>query len=343
MNAMKVHAPVLAVDVGYGNTKVAFRNGSDVSTFMFPSLTPPYKAHTIAKESAGLITTPKTIAVEVEGKRYQVGPGVLLSSRNGDAGATLNDDYCTTSSYAALLAGAFHFANIASVDRLVLGLPMRNFHTHVAHLRSAFAGKNAYGEVDFDVGSVIVLPQPLGALVNFSRYHEFDKEDPHLIIDVGYFTTDWVVATGLTIDEERSGGHHSGASHYYEAIAAVIKEKLHIDTQGIERIDKALRTGSTLLLNGNDYYLREFLPGAQTVIDAAVKAIQAGVKNTVDIRSIVLTGGGAALYKSEIQARFPHLRIDHMADPCFTNVKGFLAAGEATLLRDKKRKEGVPA
>lgn len=110
---------------------------------------------------------------------------------------------------------------------------MRNFHTHVAHLRSAFAGNNSYGDVEFDVGSVIVLPQPLGALVNFSRYHEFDKEDPHLIIDVGYFTTDWVVATGLTIDEERSGGHHSGASHYYEAIAAVIKEKLHIDTQGL--------------------------------------------------------------------------------------------------------------
>ena len=78
MNTMKVHAPVLAVDVGYGNTKIAFRNGSDVSTFMFPSLTPPYKAHTIAKESAGLITTPKTVAVDVEGKRYQVGPGVLV-------------------------------------------------------------------------------------------------------------------------------------------------------------------------------------------------------------------------------------------------------------------------
>jgi plasmid segregation protein ParM len=340
---MKSHAAVFAVDVGYGNTKVAFRNGSEVATLIFPSLTPTYQEQTIAIESQGLLTVPKTVAIEWNGKTYEVGPGVPLSSRNGDAGGTLADNYCTTDSYAALLGGAFYFANIDSVDRLVLGLPVKNFHKYAEHLRQTFTGKLDFGNTQVTVGRVMVLPQPIGALVNFTKYHEFDHENPHLIIDVGYFTTDWVVATGLTMDERRSGGHQSGASHYFQKIAERIKAKLKASPDGIERIDKAVREGKKYLLAGQDIDLAPYRAESQPVIDGTVKIIHNHIGHTEDLRSIVLTGGGAALYASTIRAEFPSTRIDMMSNPSFSNVKGFFAAGEVAMMREKPRKEGVAA
>ncbi|MDR5762991.1 PRTRC system protein D [Caballeronia sp. LZ035] len=340
---MKSHAAVFAVDVGYGNTKVAFRNGSDVASLIFPSLTPTYQEQTIAIESQGLLNVPKTVAIEWNGKTYEVGPGVPLSSRNGDAGGTLADNYCTTDSYAALLGGACHFANIDSVDRLVLGLPVKNFHKYAEHLRQTFTGKLNFGNTQVTVGRVMVLPQPIGALVNFTKYHEFDQENPHLIIDVGYFTTDWVVATGLTMDERRSGGHQSGASHYFQKISERIKAKLKATPNGIERIDKAVREGKKYLLAGQDIDLAPYRAESQPVIDGTVKIIHNHIGHTEDLRSIVLTGGGAALYASTIRAEFPSTRIDMMSNPSFSNVKGFFAAGEVAMMREKQRKEGVAA
>ncbi|MDR5826025.1 PRTRC system protein D [Caballeronia sp. LZ043] len=340
---MKSHAAVFAVDVGYGNTKVAFRNGAEVATLIFPSLTPVHQEQTIAIESQGLLNVPKTIPIEWEGKTYDVGPGVPLSSRNGNAGGTLADNFCTTDSYAALLGGAFHFANIESVDRLVLGLPVKNFHKYAEHLRQAFTGKLDFGSTQVQVDKVMVLPQPIGALVNFTKYHEFDRDNPHLIIDVGYFTTDWVVATGLTMDERRSGGHQSGASHYYQMIAERIKARLKVAPDGIERIDKAIREGKKYLLAGQDIDLMAYREESQPVIDSTVKVIHNLIGHTEDLRSIVVTGGGAALYASTIRAAFPTTRIDAMSNPSFSNVRGFFAAGEVAMMRDKQRKEGVAA
>jgi len=336
---MKSTANVFAIDVGYGNTKSAFRNGSEIATQMFPSLAPLAVKNAISGFGHGLLDARKITCIDVEGTSYEVGPGVALSSAYGNAGRTLSEDYCTTANYAALLGGALHFANVDTVERLVLGLPVHTYNKYAADLSKRFTGKMNFGDTEVTIKNVMVMPQPLGALIYFSRYHreQFDQVNSHLVVDVGYFTTDWVVAKGLTMDDRRSGGAPGGASQIYQRIAQLISNEKGEPADDIERIDQCLRENLPLLFCGDDIPLAPYLAQSQAVISATVKEMQNKVGRTNDLRSIVLTGGGAALYLPVMQQAFQRVRIDLVEAPCFANVNGFFAAGEATLRRDLRK------
>ena len=332
-------AAAFAIDVGYGNTKSAFRMGSDVATQMFPSLAPVAVSNAVSGFGIGLVDSRKVVAIAVDGTKNEVGPGVALSSAYGNAGRTLSEDFCTTPNYAALLGASLYFANVTEVERLVLGLPVHTIKKYSAHLRSRFSGVLDFGHGAVKISNVMVVPQPLGSLVSFSKYHgdRFDHDNAHLIIDVGYFTTDWVVANGFTMDDRRSGGAPGGASQIYQRIAQLISEQEGEQVDDIERIDKCLREKKPLLFYGKDIALAEYVEQSQAVISSTVKEMQNKVGRTADLRSIVLTGGGATLYEPVIRAAFPRVEIDLLEAPCFANVKGFLIAGESTLMRERKQ------
>jgi plasmid segregation protein ParM len=329
---------VFAVDVGYGNTKSAFRMGSDIATQMFPSLAPLAINDAVSGFGQGVLAARKVAAIEVDGTKYEIGPGVELSSAYGNAGRTLSEDFCLTPNYAALLGGSLYFAGVTDVDRMVLGLPVHTINKYSTHLKDAFTGTRDFGHGPVRIGSVKVVPQPLGSLVSFSEYggDRFDRENAHLVIDVGYFTTDWVVANGFTMNDRRSGGAPGGASQIYQRIASLIAAREGEPTDDIERIDKCLRDKKPLLFYGKDVDLQPLLEQSQAVVLSTIKELQNKVGRTADIRSIVLTGGGAALYERAIAEAFPRIQLDVMDGPCFANVKGFLIVGEATLARERK-------
>ncbi|MDR5798800.1 PRTRC system protein D [Caballeronia sp. LZ001] len=331
-------AQVFAVDVGYGNTKCAFRMGSDLATMMFPSLAPLLVSEAVSSFGHGVLADRKVAAIEVDGTVYEVGPGVDRSSAYGNAGRTLSEDFCTTPNYAALLYGALHFAGITDVERLVLGLPVHSIGKYSEGVREAFTGTLNFGHGQVQIGSVKVIPQPLGSLVSFSEYggSRFDRDNAHLVIDVGYFTTDWVVANGFTMNDRRSGGAPGGASQIYQRMASLIGKQEGEPVTDIERIDESLRLKKPLLFYNKDIDLAPYLEQSQAVILSTVKEIQNKVGRTADIRSIVLTGGGAALYEPAIRAAFPRTQVDLLEAPCFANVKGFLIVGESTLARERK-------
>jgi len=329
---------IVATDVGYGNTKTAFSMGTDIGTHMFPSLAPPAPPSLIGSHSGGLLRTGDVVRVTVDGGKYLVGPDVPISGGNGDAGRTLAEDYCTTANYAALLAGAFHFTKITETDMLVLGLPVQTLGKYADTLKERFSGEHDFGWGSILIKSVMCVPQPLGTLVHYvqQRGKDFDSRAPHLIIDVGYFTTDWVVTRGFVIDEARSGGVPGGASHVYGAIADQIAEAEGEPFTEIERVDLAIRESTPLWFYNKQIELDDYLEVARAKCHTAIKTLQSKVGRPQDLSTIVLTGGGAALYAPAIREAFPRSRIHLMDAPCFANARGFLSLGAAHQARKAK-------
>ncbi|MFC4524713.1 PRTRC system protein D [Cupriavidus pinatubonensis] len=321
----------VAIDVGYGNTKSAFPLGSDLATNMFPSLAPIAATSSLTAHAGGFFRTRNVVNVEIEGARYEVGPDVSLSAGPVHNGRALSEDYVTTPNYAALLAGSLHYANAKEVDRLVLGLPVHNTQKYATYLKDRFTGTHDFGAGDVQIHSVLPLPQPLGTLITYIQQSgkKYDPDNAYLVIDVGYFTTDWVVARGYTMDDTRSGGTPGGAAHIYQQVASLITANREQPTDSIERIDKAIRDAKPMVFYGHDLDVSPYLAEAMALTHQPVKEIQSRVGRTEDIRAIILTGGGAQLYAATIRAAFP-LNVIHIMDaPCFANVRGFYTIGSA--------------
>lgn len=330
-------AATVAVDVGYGNTKFAFPMGSETKLNMFPSLAPQAAPRALANHGNGFFKARDVITIAIDGVEYEVGPGVSLSSAYGQTGRTLSEDFVTKDEYAALLGGAMRLAQVSEVGQLILGLPVHTTQKYASYLRDRFTGTLDFGGEPVEIGSVICLPQPLGALVTFMRQQntKFDADNAHLVIDVGYFTTDWVVAQGFTMDDNRSGGVPGGSSKIYQQIASLIEQDEGEPVTGIERIDKCLRDKKPMLFFDKEIDLTPYLEKARSVCQLAVKEIQTRVGRTEDIRAIILAGGGSALYVPAIRAAFPRTPIHALSSPCFANVSGFYDIGSTRPVKQK--------
>ncbi|HDR8993770.1 MAG: PRTRC system protein D [Burkholderia contaminans] len=330
---------VFAIDVGYGNTKYAHRAASGtIATGMFPSLTPLAASRTLSGYGESVLTARKVSTIVIDQVEYEVGPDVPLTAAYGNTGRALADDYVLSDNYAALLFGAIHFSGVTHIERLVLGLPVHNMKKYSADLKERFAGELDFGAGRVTVDKVVVIPQPLGSLVlaSSNRQHEFGRDVAHLVVDVGYFTTDWVYANGFTMDDNRSGGMPGGASQIYQRIASLVARDQGDEVEDIERIDKALREQTPFFFYGTNIDLAPYLEQAQPLISGVVKEMQNNVGRLPNVRSIILSGGGAALYAAVIRRAFPRVLIEVIDAPCLANVRGFLMVGEAGLARERR-------
>ncbi|HDR8919726.1 TPA: PRTRC system protein D [Burkholderia vietnamiensis] len=331
---------VFAVDVGYGNTKYAYRASSGtIASGMFPSLAPLAASRTLSGFGDAVLASRKVATIVIDQIEYEVGPDVSLTAAYGNTGRALADDYVLSDNYAALLFGAMHFAGVTHIERLVLGLPVHNIKKYSPELKERFSGELDFGIGRVKVDKVVVIPQPLGSLVlaSSNRQAEFARDVAHLVVDVGYFTTDWVYANGFTMDDNRSGGMPGGASQIYQRIASLISRDQGDEVEDIERIDKALREQSPFFFYGANIDLAPYLEQAQPLISGVVKEMQNNVGRLPNVRSIILSGGGAALYASVIRRAFPRVLIEVIDAPCMANAKGFLLVGEAGLARERAR------
>lgn len=330
---------VRASDIGYGHIKATdgFDGNGKVACFGFPSHS------TIANPDwrpiGGGVRDYDLVSVPVGDTVYHVGRDILRALRPDASASVMDNDFVLKDAYAARLFGALYYMAPhlpeRRIDHLVLGLPLTTFAQHAEAVPRRFTGthKVCTDGTEITVHNCYVYPQPLGSYVAFisENTEGFTAEDRVLVIDPGYNTLDWVVCQGMSVNRRTSMGVNMGMSQVLQAIAERMVISDYREGNVIELmklIDRSLTTGRPLQLYGHTVELTAYLPAAADVFRQAAQQVRNSVLSAVDVRAIVLAGGGAPLYAPAIREEFTKHKVFVMDEPAFANVRGFHYLGE---------------
>lgn len=321
---------VLGLDIGYSNLKTAMGHvGQGPITAIQPSGAAPED-----RLPHGIRIADEGHRLLVDGQPWRVGLG---HGRFDFWQRSLHGNYTETSTYLALFYSALLASGEKKVDRLVTGLPVRQWmdikvretlESTLLGIHQVLPGKK------ISVGKVDVIPQPLGAYLDMYWQAGDDvgvlSEGRVLVIDPGFYSVDWVIIDGGAL-------RHSGSGSSLDAMSVLLQEtsrliaEAHQGTVNLDRLEEALRTGkSRVFLFGRELELAPFLTQAAMIVSRqALEAIQQSIRResgSVDL--VILAGGGAPLYQASVMGEFGQSKILMATEPELANARGFYYYGE---------------
>lgn len=330
---------VLALDLGWGHTKLSRRGADGALSYMsFPSLAPRHVDFGMESQVLGRRNTK---VVYVDGTAYEIGPD-SSDLDSGEATRNLNEQYILTEQYRAVFYGALAYMteneSTKVIDLLVGGLPLSNMRM-APKLTEMMAGTHEIAPgVSVTVKKALVVPQPLGgymfckSLSEIVPNFEFLEEENVLVIDPGYLTFDYLVVNSGRIVENRSGAHTGGVSKVLRSVADSISEAFDINYTNLAAIEKGLaRSPAKIKINGKTELLEGHVRNARAVIEGAVTYMKNIVGDGSDIDTIILLGGGGGIYQKTLDMFYPQHNILTVDSPALANVMGFQLIGEKAL------------
>jgi plasmid segregation protein ParM len=315
---------ILSVDIGYGYTKGI---GPDDVRFSFPSVIGNAEEISFTGD---LIANQAIQVVEFGGRRFFYGEYALLQSRLRtaifDRSRTRDDTYRLL--FAAVLAEFARYCSTETDLNVVTGLPVGFFSDRddvVISLEGEYR-LHLDEPVTFNVGQVYVVPQPFGSL-----FRELLNQDGIIsnmeveqgriaVIDVGTFTTDFIVADALRYVQRLSSSIPIGWSAVLTGVQRSLSDRYRLDL-AIHEVDKAIRGGGARV-KGRPINMQPMLTPAIRDFEAAVIAKARDVWGEgADLDAILITGGAAQHLADAIQTVYPQARL--MPDAFWANAEGF--------------------
>lgn len=330
---------VIGLDLGHSAVKMTFDGkGGAIERAIFPSLASP--AIQIRNEAEARMAAEETVTVR--GRPFFVGQTAALQGK-ASLSTGLTADWINSDEHSALLGMAKRIVDKqAAVGRrmFVLGLPVQQFETHKEQLRKVAAthlGEDA---------EIRVMPQPMGGyqahMLNRSGVVQAGRslaDESWGVVDVGYYSTDFILIMGGRWIEAASGG--CGGVR----MAAEHLQRL-LDAQGIQRdlvdAEKALREG--FIRNyGERVDLQKEVREAAEVVASKVgdMAAQLMAPYVHSLDGVLVTGGGANMVLPSLRDRWPHTRLidDAHSQPTLSGSRFLVSEGyyrwgrNASLLR----------
>lgn len=326
---------LVGLDVGYGNLKVAsYRQGDkEAKTTILPIGAAP--ATRAAKSMGnGGVDVGDGALVTIDGEAWVGGVSPLELQ---DFARPTHANYPKTKEYLALYYTALSKLETETVGVLVTGLPVKQFYEgkvngQVVELQKRLEGTHHISRgKTVTVDRVVVVPQPAGAytdLIQADPTLASDRDRFALVLDVGYFSTDWVLIQGGKVADGSSDSSTDATSRVIEKATRQISVANGNIKISPARVESALRGGREVLAIGDrevDY--RAFVTAAANEVGEQVVAkVHSSLRGLADLIDVVaLTGGGGELLERPIRSAFSGSKFALSKDPVTANARGFLA------------------
>jgi len=351
----KTPRTVVAIDVGYGNTKVVFGHGlgkggkSRWMETVFPSIAPTV---VMDEEATGFGSNPDRILIEHNGQRFYAGP----KATSGFVPRVIEPNYIETDLHEVLLKAALHMAMrelgrpLLEIDMLVLGLPVSGFAVQREMLQRIGLSSRSVpvpkalrhlcgdqDSIEVKVKQCAVFPQPYGSMRLAAQTLPpldplFDENVLSMVVDPGYRTLDWYVAAGMKPELKLSGSYDGGVSQILREISQRIGYEQGTGSLEFDLVERGLSTGKITL---GGYKTIDMAPYQALVPKLA--AIEVGNFATrlgsraASVARVIVAGGGAQFYEEAIRARFAECELITVDDPLMSNARGYWLAGNDRL------------
>lgn len=324
----------VGIDVGYGYTKAA---ADGVREVVFASVIGRaerirYQTETFASLSPRLeskVGGSHGLSIGLDGSEYFVGELALKQSR---VQFTLLNRSRTTSDQLKVLflAALSELIGRGHVEvQVVTGLPVEYYQDREL-LAGQLLGRHRVSrngsEQAFSVQTLKVIPQPFGTL-----FWKILSDDGYIveerlararvgIVDIGVYTTDYVLADWLTYIEKGSGSIPVAMSTAYGLLAREILDQYGLELS-LHNIDACVRTRSVKVYGAR----QDIGPLVDPVLEGVGEEIVSKARTLWgegrDLDAIMITGGGAEALGRYFQV-YPHAVV--VPDPAMANVRGYL-------------------
>jgi plasmid segregation protein ParM len=320
---------ILSIDIGYGYTKGI---GPDGLHFSFPSVIGTAEDIRFATD---LIRGGEERIVKYGKWRFFYGEQAVLQSRIQSTifdRSRVHDDTYKMLFVAALVELAKFMPDTKRL-KVVTGLPVDFFGDRPEVIKS-FEGAyriTADRVMKVAVESVFVAPQPFGSLFRelLNERGKIDNDDVEKgrigIIDVGTFTTDFVVADELRYVQRLSGSIRIGWSKVVNQVRQALADQYMLELMPHE-VDQAVQTGE-VRVRGKPVSLEPLIKPPVTDIQTAIIARARDLWGAaVNLDMILVSGGGGPHLYDTIYNVYPHARL--LDNAFWANAEGLYRFGQ---------------
>jgi len=324
---------ILALDIGYGFTKGMTQRDQ----VLIPSLVGP--AETIRFESDVIEANGQGIALEVDGRGFFVGEQAEVQSAS--ASQTLDVTRTGSLEQKALFHAVASDLVKTTTEALavVTGLPVGDFDArNKALLRDMLQGEHTVKRQGkhtrrFEVANVYTIPQAMGSLFALVLDRRGKLVDGDLasgrvgVMDVGTLTTNYVLIDRLRYVEMGSDSITTGTAEMLHKVAKDLKREYGLDwSLQLGKVDQAVRDRAVEVYGDRVNIAGLVEPHLEALADTIVSKPRTLWGAGVDLKAVLLTGGGSLELAPYVRKAYPHTRTVG-GDPQFGNVTGYLRAG----------------
>jgi plasmid segregation protein ParM len=338
--ARRSPAMILSIDIGYGYTKGV---GPDGLHFSFPSVVGTAEDIRFATD---LIRGGEEWAVKYGNRRFFYGQNAMLQSRIQSTifdRSRVHDDTYKMLFIGALIELTKHKPNVQRL-KVVTGLPVGFFGDRpdvVKSLEGVYRISTDRSR-KYAVESVFVAPQPFGSLFREllnqrGKITNSEIEKGRIgIIDVGTFTTDFVVSDELRYVQRMSGSVRIGWSKVINQVSQTLGDRHMLELMPHE-VDQAIQVGE-VRVRGKPVPLQSLV---EPIIDDVEMAIVARARDLwgsgTHLDMVLVSGGGGPHLYEKIHKVYPHAHL--LENAFWANAEGLYRFGQRPATFEKANKK----